>query len=337
MENASTDADPIDPAPIEARLRVDVFVQPGEGSSLAADVRAGLAERPRRIPPKHFYDARGARLFDAICDTPEYYPTRTEQALLEAIVDDLLEEGDPTMLVELGSGAARKTRTLIEAMLRRGAATYVPIDVSEEMLRRSARTLLADYPTLRIHGLVADYDRHLGHMPDGGRHLIAFLGSTIGNFTHESGARFLGKIAESMGEGDRLLLGLDQVKDPAVLHAAYNDAEGLTAAFNKNVLRVMNAQLDADFPEDGFEHVAFYDAEKQQVEMHLEAMRPMEVRVAALELTLAFEEGERIHTEISRKFTRESAERLLADAGLALERWDLSEDGYFALATARGA
>ncbi|MEO0324877.1 MAG: L-histidine N(alpha)-methyltransferase [Myxococcota bacterium] len=321
------------------RLEVVGLASTEAQSSLAADVREGLAEPPRSLPPKHFYDARGARLFDAICDTPEYYPTRTEEALLREVAPRVIARTKATDLVELGSGAARKTRLLLEAMLAVGPARYVPVDVAREMLAESAKALLSDYPELSVHGLVADYDQpFLAALPeDEGGRLVAFLGSTIGNFTHDEGAAFLGRVASQMRGADFLLLGVDLVKDPEVLHAAYNDAQGLTAAFNRNVLDVVNRELEADFAPEAFDHVAFYDAETQQVEMHLEARRPMSVRLKALELDVDLDAGERIHTEISRKFTPESAERLLADAGLVLAEWWTDPQGYYALALAHRA
>lgn len=318
-----TDSQPTDPSlSDDPRLRVDVHVRPGQLATLPGDVRAGLAARPRRIPSKHFYDARGSELFDAICDLPEYYPTRTEQRLLERIVDEVLTQVAPDILVELGSGAARKTRTLLEAMLRRGPTRYVPVDVSESMLRQSARALLADYPELTIHGLVADYDRHLHAIPEAGRRLVAFLGSTIGNFEPEHAVAFLRGVREAMGPSDHLLLGLDLVKDRATLEAAYDDAAGVTAAFNRNVLAVVNRELGADFDVDAFRHVAFFDVGRSRIEMHLEATRAQRVHLPKLDLTVDFAEGERIHTEISGKHTREGAERMLHDAGFSLVRWD---------------
>jgi L-histidine Nalpha-methyltransferase len=318
------------------RFRVDVHVRPDAGSTLARDVRAGLAAPPRSLPPKHFYDGRGSELFDAICDTPEYYVMRTEQAILDAVVDDVVAQAAPTDLVELGSGAARKTRTLLEAMLRRGdPVRYVPLDVSEPMLRRSATDLLADYPSLSVHGLVADYERHLDRLPEGGRRLVAFLGSTLGNFPDAEAVQFLSNVARCLRAGDHLLLGLDLVKAPEVLHAAYNDAQGVTAEFNKNVLAVINENLGGDFDLDAFDHVARYVPERRQMEMHLVPRTAQTVRIERLEMTVRLEAGEPIHTEISRKFTRAGAEDMLGRAGLELERWEESADAYFALALAR--
>ena len=319
------------------RFRVDVHVDP-HASTLAADVRRGLGGTGRkRLPPKHFYDAEGSRLFDAICDTPEYYPTRTEQGILDRVAADVV--GSATELVEIGSGAARKTRTLLDAMVRRAGREpirYVPVDVSRAMLERSARGLLDELPTLRVHGVVADQDRHLDRVPRAeGRRLVAFLGSSIGNYDPPSSVTFLRSIATLLGPADRFLLGLDLVKEERVLHAAYNDAAGLTARFNLNLLTVIDRELDADFELARFDHLALWNARDAQIEMHLRARVAHTVRIRRLDLTVSFDRGETIHTEISRKFTPESAERMLTGAGLAVERWDTSPDGWFALALLR--
>lgn len=320
----------------DGRLTVEVFYRPSQGKSLARDVRLGLSARQKALPPKYFYDDRGSRLFDRICDTPEYYPTRTELALLDRIADTLIDAARPTDLVELGSGAARKTRRLLDAMGRSGRpGRYVPFDVSESMLVDSSRQLLHDYPWLTIHGVVGDYEEHLDRIPRGERRLILFIGSTLGNFAPNEAVRFLSRIREQMKENDRLLLGTDLVKNRAVLDAAYNDAQGLTAAFNKNVLSVINRELHADFEPDSFEHVAFFEPEKNQVEMYLRSRRRQEVHIRALDMSVHFEEGETIHTEVSRKFTRASLSRTLERAGLQLSEWYTPENEYFALSLSR--
>ena len=316
------------------RLKIDVH--PGPASTLARDVRVGLLSHPKWLPPKYFYDEAGSILFDRICDTEEYYPTRAEAALLEAIADEVVERFRPTHLVELGSGAARKTRTLLRALQRRGApATYVPFDVSESMLRTSAAGLLEEFPWLSIHGVVGDYELHLDRIPRRGHRLFAFLGGTIGNFTEEQAAAFLAEVASNLRAGDRLLLGTDLVKSVEVLERAYNDAEGLTAAFNKNVLRVINRELGADFELECFSHLAFFDSERSQIEMHLRAEREHQVRIPRLGLRIPFQAGETIHTEISRKFTRTSVESLFTKAGLRMEAWYEPADRAFALSVSR--
>lgn len=318
------------------RLHVAVHVSSGSISTLGPDVLAGLTGSPKRLPPKYFYDDEGSRLFDQICDTREYYQTRTEQALLEELSGGLLAERLPTDLVELGSGAARKTCTLLDAASRLGLRPrYVPFDVCEDMLRRSAETLLNTYPWLHIHGVVGDYDRHLDRLPPGDRRLILFLGGTIGNFTAGEARDFLARIAARMGPGDRLLLGTDLVKEPALLHAAYNDAQGITASFNKNVLQVINRELDGEFDLDSFKHLAFFDEGSSQIEMHLQATEDFSVHIGKLDISVDFIEGETIHTEISRKFTRESVADLYGQAGLEMVSWHTPANGWFGLSVAR--
>lgn len=320
------------------RLHVDVLTQDDFHEALARDVKRGLSRQPKTLPPKYFYDERGAKLFDAICDTPEYYPTRVEQALLERIAPGLIRELAPTAIVELGSGAARKTRTVLDAVASAGLeCCYVPFDVSEEMLRASAARLLRDYPWLGVHGVVGDYDRDLEHLPTGERRLFLFLGGTIGNFDVGEDKAFLSRVATQMTKSDFLLLGTDLVKDERTLNAAYNDAQGITAEFNLNVLSVINRELGGRFNPDHFEHVAFFDREKSRIEMHLRSSREQQVSIEALGLRVGFEAGETILTEISRKFTRASAERLLASSGLALARWDVPDDEAFALSLSQRA
>jgi L-histidine N-alpha-methyltransferase len=318
---------------VDGGLRIDRLGGGDLYTTLAADVRAGLGRRPKTLPPKYFYDERGARLFDAICDLPEYYPTRTEQALLGRVAGDVIAMTRPTHLIELGSGASRKTRLLLDALARPpGGACYVPWDVSEEMLRRSAAALRVMYPQLRIQGIVGDYQHHIDRLPGGGRRLVIFLGSTIGNLTPKETQRFLATLGRHLEPRDALLLGLDLVKPVPVLNAAYNDSKGVTAEFNRNVLRVLNRELDGDFDLDRFEHVAFYDPREAQVEMHLRATAFQRVRLRKLPLDVVFAAGETIRTEISRKFTRADAVSMLAAAGCSLKRWFESSDQYFALA-----
>ncbi len=320
----------------DERLALEVHLQPGSASTIGPDVRDGLGSVPKTLPPKYFYDEVGSRLFDRICDTREYYQTRTEQALLEQLADDLMTGIEPTDLVELGSGAARKARILLDAAARAGMrCRYVPFDVSESMLRSSAQELLSTYPWLRVHGIVGDYDLHLGRLPPGKRRLVMFLGSTVGNFTPDEAVRFLSRVARQLHPGDRLLLGTDLVKDHAVLDAAYNDSLGITAEFNKNVLRVLNRELDADFDPDRFEHKAFFNAEQSRIEMHLSAREAHSVRIAKLDMTVDFDQAESIRTELSHKFTRQSVADLLSAAGLEPIGWYTPENGYFGLSVAR--
>jgi len=315
------------------------YLGPGDERSLADDVLDGLTRPFKELPPKHFYDARGGELFDRITELPEYYPTRAERAILEARGGDIA--AGASELVELGSGTATKTRLLLRAMADAGTLDrYVPIDVTERMVRMSAAELVAELPGLRVHGIVGDFERHLGHVPaaraDGvaraGARIVALLGGTIGNFPPGSRRRFLRRIATLLRPGrDRLLLGTDVVKDPATLEAAYNDAEGVTAEFNRNVLRVINRELGADFDVDAFDHVAFFDREREWIEMRLRATRRMDVRIAALDLDLAFAAREEMRTEISAKFTPERLAGDLAAAGLRPVEVMTDPDGLFAL------
>jgi L-histidine Nalpha-methyltransferase len=322
----------------DGRLRIQSRSRENATLGLARDVRLGLTGERKRLPPKYFYDEVGSRLFDAICDTPEYYLTRSEHTLLREIADQLVSRPSPSDLIELGSGAARKTRLLLDALGRASArCRYVPFDVSEGMLRRSACALLEEYPWLRVLGVVGDYERDLDPLPRGERRMVAFLGSTIGNFEHAAALSFLARVGRQLRRGESIVLGTDLAKDPRVLNAAYNDARGLTRDFNKNVLRVINRELSANFEPDRFRHVAFFDPETSQIEMHLETNVAHAVRIEQLELEVHFAEGETILTEISRKFTRSSVEQLFAEAGLVLGEWFVSLDGYFALSRAEPA
>jgi L-histidine N-alpha-methyltransferase len=327
------------PPPAERRrdplLHIEHHLDGHLTAALARDVRRGLTAEPKTLPAKYFYDEHGSRLFDAICDLPEYYLTRAERALLETIASALIAESEPTQIVELGSGASRKTRVLLDALTRvRPAACYVPVDVSGTMLHRSALAIRRAYPKLRVHGIVGDYERHLVHLPPAERRLLVFLGSTIGNFSPGEADAFLRMLAAELSPGDFFLVGLDLVKSADVLNAAYNDGLGITAEFNRNVLLVLNRELAADFEPSRFEHRAFFNAAESQIEMHLEAREPHDVSIAALAMRVHFRKGETIRTEISRKFTRASAAEMLARAGFRLRRWHVSRDDDFALALA---
>jgi L-histidine N-alpha-methyltransferase len=301
--------------------------------SLADDALDGLTRPFKELPPKHFYDARGAELFDRICELPEYYPTRAERAILEQRADEIAELTGAVELVELGSGTAAKTRVLLDALDRAGTlARYVPVDVTEQMVRDCAGELAAEYPGLRVHGVIGDFERHLDRLPEPlGPRILAFLGGTIGNFPPGSRRRFLRGVSRLLAPGDRLLMGTDLVKDPAILRAAYDDAEGVTAAFNRNVLLVLNRELEANFDPADFEHVALFDSEHEWIEMRLRSRRDHTVFLAALDLAVHFDAGEEMRTEISAKFTPERIEGDLAAAGLELVSWLTDPDGLFAL------
>jgi len=316
-------------------VRVESHLPPGGERTLREDVLDGLTRPFKEIPPKHFYDARGSDLFEQICELPEYYPTRTERSILEEHADLIAERTGATELVELGAGYATKTRILIDALpLER----FIPVDVSETTVRECARQLVDEYPGLSVHGVVGDFERHLVHLPDPcGARIVAFLGGTIGNFPPGSRRRFLRSIGRTLGDDGWLLLGTDLVKDPDVLEAAYDDAAGVTAEFNLNVLRVMNRELGCDFDLDGFDHVAFWDAEREWIEMRLRSRRRQTVRFPDLDLTVHFAQREELRTEISAKFTPTRITGDLAAAGLELVEWLTDPDELFALSLARPA
>jgi L-histidine Nalpha-methyltransferase len=316
-------------------LAIDVRTPPAAERTLHEDVLDGLTRPFKEIPPKHFYDARGSDLFEQICELPEYYPTRTERAILERFAPAIAARTEAAELVELGAGYATKTRLLIDAMeLER----FIPVDVSETTVRECARQLVAEYPGLSVHGLVGDFERHLVHLPQSvGTRVVAFLGGTIGNFPPGSRRRFLRTIARTLGDDGWLLLGTDLVKDPQVLEAAYDDSAGVTAEFNLNVLRVMNRELGADFDLDGFDHVAFWDAEREWIEMRLRSRRRQTVRFPDLDLTVHFDQREELRTEISAKFTPSRVQGDFAAAGLELVDWFTDDDDLFALSLARPA
>jgi L-histidine N-alpha-methyltransferase len=317
---------------------VESYVGPGDERSLADDVLDGLTRPFKELPPKHFYDARGAELFDRICELPEYYPTRAERGILDARSEDIVAVTGATELVELGSGTAAKTRLLLRAMADAGTLRrYVPIDVTESMVLGCADALADEFPGLRVHGIVGDFERHLRHVPPAeGPRVVAFLGGTIGNFPPGSRRRFLRAMARLLRPGiDHLLLGSDLVKDPAVLEAAYDDGAGVTAEFNRNVLRVINRELDADFDVEAFEHVAFFDREREWIEMRLRAARRMDVHVRSVGLDVSFAAREELRTEISAKFTRERLAGDLAAAGLELRDVLTDPEELFALSLSR--
>ena len=304
----------------------------GPFANLAEDVRRGLTKTPKELPSKYFYDAKGALLFHQICELPEYYLTRTERAILERIADDIIAACRPTTLVEFGPGNAHKTRLLLEAMARAGLLDlYVPIDLSEDLLWEIAASLGNDYPGLNIHGIIGDFEQPLVLPPAEGRRLIVFLGSTIGNLTPVEAVTFLRNVAGLLAPHDRFLLGTDLVKDVEVLERAYNDSAGVTAAFNRNILSVINRHLGADFDLDRFEHLAFYNTEASRIEMHLVAREAHRVSIDGLDLIVDFAKGESIRTEISCKYTRVMIETMLREAGLRLLRWETDDDHRLAL------
>jgi len=304
--------------------------------TLADDVRRGLSAENKSLPPKYFYDERGSRLFEQICKTPEYYPTRTEKALLESVAPRIVARVQPQDLVELGPGSADKARVLLDAMERVGPlGSYVPVDVSPEIVQHSAEALTAAYPGLKVQAVIGDFLHHLDKIPDSRRRLVIFLGSTIGNLEHRPAAAFLRNVAASLDPGDAFLLGTDLVKCPEVLVAAYNDGQGLTQEFNRNILQVINRHLQADFQPETFRHVAFFNAQRQRIETYLESELEQRVSIDALGLQVSFRRGERIHTEYSQKFTQGSVEELLREGGMEPLDWLTDPKGWFGLSLAR--
>ncbi|MFF2305326.1 L-histidine N(alpha)-methyltransferase [Streptomyces sp. NPDC058128] len=305
-------------------------------ADLRADVLHGLNRSPKELPPKWFYDARGSELFEEITRLPEYYPTRAEREILKQRAPEIAAATGARTLVELGSGSSEKTRFLIDALLP-GLDSYVPVDVSESALTGAAESLLAERPGLHVHALVADFTRGLALPGTAGPRLVAFLGGTIGNLLPGERRTFLRSVRAMLSPGDALLLGTDLVKDEATLVAAYDDSSGVTAAFNKNVLAVIDRELGADFEPDAFDHVAVWDREREWIEMRLRARRALTVKIPELDLVVPFAAGEEMRTEVSAKFRQAGVRAELAEADLDLDRWWTDSEGRFALslATAR--
>ncbi len=299
-------------------------------AALRADALAGLTATPKSLPPRWFYDARGSELFDEITRLPEYYPTRAERAVLETHAGEMAAASGAGVLVELGSGTSEKTRLLLTALSRAGTLRrFVPFDVDPSVLATAGAAISAEYPGVAVDAVVGDFTRHLDLLPRSGRRLVAFLGSTIGNLEPEPRAEFLRDLAATLQPGDSFLLGTDLVKDPARLVRAYDDAAGVTAAFNRNVLAVLDRELGADFDPAAFEHVAVWDADAEWIEMRLRSRTDQVVRVPALDLEVPFAAGEEMRTEVSAKFRRERVEAELAGAGLRLTHWWTDPDGDF--------
>jgi len=292
-------------------------------NALRRDVQRGLSAQPKWLPPKWFYDARGSELFEEITRLPEYYPTRAEAAALRGAVDEIAQLTKAATVVELGAGSSEKTRLLLDALGATGSLQgFVPQDVSASALRATAATISEEYPDLQVHGVVSDFTERLDRLPGESPRLVAFLGGTIGNFLPDERAAFLRSVSAVLEPGEWLLLGTDLVKDPDVLVAAYDDAQGVTAEFNRNVLRVINRELDADFDADAFDHLAVWDEQNEWIEMRLRATRQMDVDVPGLRLRVGFAEGEEMRTEVSAKFREHGVRDELSAAGLDVQaRW----------------
>ena len=302
---------------------------------MVRDVREGLTKSPKQLSPKYFYDERGSELFEEITQLPEYYLTRAERMLLERRISEIITAVRPCSLVELGAGSATKTRIILDEMRSNGCAEcYVPVDVSKEFLEAAAVQLRADYVDVQVMPLVSDITEPFALPPVASPTLVAFLGSTIGNFPREEAVRLLSHIAGEMGPSDRFLLGADLIKDPAIINRAYNDSSGVTAAFNLNILERLNRELGANFPVGEYEHRAFYSSENHRVEMHLIARTAHKVTIPEIG-EISFEKGESIRTELSYKYDRPILEDMLSASGLSIEEWMPADDGAFALTHAR--
>ena len=319
------------------QVTIDVHLPPsGPLAGMGDDVREGLSCPFKELPPKYFYDERGSRLYERITELPEYYPTRCERTILERRAPEIVAATDAAALIELGSGSASKTRVLLDAMRDADSLeSYIPVDISEEITRRTAVQLVDDYDGLRVHGVICDYETHLERIPREEGAVIAFLGGTIGNFRPAPRRSFLARIATLMYPGDRFLLGTDLVKDRSVLELAYDDPGGVTAEFNKNVLHVLNRELDANFDPDGFEHVAFWDSDNCWIDIRLRSLAEQFIDLRALDMRVHFARNEEMRTEISTKFTPERLEEIYADAGLELTDLWTDPEGLYALSLAR--
>jgi len=300
--------------------------------ALRRDVYNGLTQTPKTLPPKWFYDSVGSDLFDQITRLPEYYPTRSEAQILRDHSAEIATASGADTLVELGSGTSEKTRLLLSALRDTGSLRrFIPFDVDAGMLQAASSAILDEYPGIEIEAVCGDFEEHLGKIPRVGRRLVVFLGSTIGNLTPGPRAEFLSALSDTLAKGDTLLLGTDLVKDPGRLIRAYDDSAGVTARFNRNVLAVVNRELDADFDLDAFDHVAKWNADEERIEMWLRAGSAQRVRVAALDLTIDFAAGEEMLTEVSCKFREQGVVEELAAAGLKRSHWWTDPAGDFGL------
>ncbi len=323
--------------PASTAVTVDIHLDERDlRAALERDVRSGLSSSPKRIPPTWFYDEEGSRLFEEITALPEYYPTRAERALLERHAHEVADAARADTLVELGAGSCDKTRLLLDAVEQAGTlSSYVPFDVSAEFLRDAAGSIADQYPQVQVHAVVGDFLVHLDRIPTAGRRLVAFLGGTIGNLAPAQRKRFLDALRSTMAHTDALLLGTDLVKDRGRIIAAYDDAAGVTARFNRNVLNVMNQALGATFDPDRFEHVVRWDERNQWIEMRLRATEPLTVAIQQLAMSVEFESGEELRTEISAKFTPAGIAAELGAAGFAVDRQWGADEGEFLLTLAR--
>jgi len=312
---------------------IAVHLDPGElVDQLANDIQDGLRSIPKSLPPKYFYDARGSELFDEITRLEEYYPTRAESQILQSQSAQIASLTQAQTLIEIGSGTSEKTRLLMKALSGAGTLQqFIPFDVDPAVLEGASTAVAEEFPGVNVLPVVGDFERHLDKLPRSPRRLMVFLGSTIGNLAPRQRADFLADVRRGLAAGDAFLLGVDLVKSPERLVAAYDDSRGVTAEFNKNVLSVINRQLTADFDLAAFDHVALWDAGQEWIEMRLRSVRDQSVHISALDLDVEFGAGEEMRTEISAKFRRGRLSEELAAAGLRLTQWWTDPAGDFAL------
>jgi L-histidine N-alpha-methyltransferase len=325
--------DPSESITVDHQMQVDNYLPSAGNESVANEILDDLRAGKKRISSKYFYDAAGSKLFEAITRLPEYYPTRTERPLIKAAAERISQNIELSDIVEFGSGDCSKISILLGRIRPSAARTirYIPVDVSQTAIEGSAEVLMAAFPHLGIHGIVADFTIQLDRIPNGNKRLFCFFGSTIGNFSEEQVERFFAHLCATMNSGDRLLLGLDRVKEKKILENAFNDREGITAAFNRNILNVVNDLAETDFNPQAFNHIAFYNDADQRIEMHLEARMDMIVTSPHLNDPLIVEQGERIHTENSHKFTDASIAALAVDHGLTIEMVYTDRNRWFSL------
>ena len=315
---------------------IDVHLDGQDPNALHSELRTALTSSPRGLPSKYLYDDRGSALFEQICELPEYYQTRTESKLLSTYADQLVSVSGAEELVELGSGAATKTRLLLDAMVRAQLLRfYVPFDVSEGIVRRVARELVKEYEDLQIHGVVGDFLAHLEHIPEGGRRLVIFLGGTIGNLSQEAARSFLSSIQREMASGDFFLLGVQLETDMYRLEMAYNDTQGVTAQFNKNILHVMQKLVGATMNPEAFQHIALFNPAEHRIEMWLRSVKEQKIDVPGINLSFTLQKGEDILTEISTKYDRPRTETLLEKSGFQLVEWYTDPEQLMGLALTR--
>ncbi len=316
-------------------LRIVNLLDEDYGDDIAQDILEGMSTEEKYIPSKYFYDETGSLIFEEICRLPEYYPTRTEMAILAQAAGVLMEDSAGIDLIELGSGSDRKVRMLLDAAgeSRRASMRYIPVDISESAIVRASEDLYDSYPELEVVGVVADFTRLTKFLESGRRKIICFLGSTIGNLTEDESVSLFRHYSACMDPPDSILVGFDMVKETGIIEPAYNDSAGVTARFNRNIMLVVNNELDADFDPDDFDHLAFFNREMRRIEMYLVAKRDLMVNVASLGIDILFRAGERIHTEYSRKYTEESIRRLASDAGFEVRSRFTDSRGWFSLAS----